>query len=631
MAEPVHEILIRNSNYETIGTLDEWTHFEFVRRFNKVGTWTLEITNDGLGAQLVSRTCGIIVRRDGTIIFSGFTVEFEKTATQILLSGFDDMARLNALALPTPSGPPYVDEYDIRTGVASTVMRSLVNVNIGPGAPPERKINALVLGTDPVLGTTITSRARFDPIITLLNELSITPYAGGLGFKLLQSESDLSKIQFDVYAPQDRRNNVKFATELDTAENFSDIWRAPSANYFYVGGGDDMGVNRTVVEGGDNDSIAEIGRFEAFLDKRGVTDLDELEVALAEALATAIASRTITIKPIEIQSQSYLTDWDLGDLVTFIVDGVPYEDLIREVNAVITPDKGVYTLPTIGPSGNTTDDEQLATFVNTVANRISYIERNWNVPDNSIIPSMIHETIRISVGDYKLSARNSGQTGWLVCNGSSLNRTAYAALFAVIGTAYGIGSNSPINTTFSLPDFRDKYIMGAGVTHSLATTGGSTSSSFNATYNHSHGLNNHTHASQAHTHPGSHSHGVSANSHTHTHAHTHDVDIASFSSGGVNVDTVAVGTASLGSGTADHHHAVNPPNTTSGPVSVSNTSGGTSFSTDSDSNVFAASYSGSPSAPSPSTTEPDSNTFTGSVSVLPPFQTVNVLIYTGVP
>lgn len=50
-------------------------------------------------------------------------------------------------------------------------------------------------------------------------------------------------------------------------------------------------------------------------------------------------------------------------------------------------------------------------------------------------------------------------TGWLFCDGSAVSRTTYAALFAAIGTTFGIGNGS---TTFNLPDFRGRLMMGAG-------------------------------------------------------------------------------------------------------------------------------------------------------------------------
>ena len=54
---------------------------------------------------------------------------------------------------------------------------------------------------------------------------------------------------------------------------------------------------------------------------------------------------------------------------------------------------------------------------------------------------------------------NGIPTGYLECNGASLVRSTYAALFAVIGTRYGVGSSSN-NTTFNLPDLRGEFIRG---------------------------------------------------------------------------------------------------------------------------------------------------------------------------
>jgi microcystin-dependent protein len=47
--------------------------------------------------------------------------------------------------------------------------------------------------------------------------------------------------------------------------------------------------------------------------------------------------------------------------------------------------------------------------------------------------------------------------GYLLCFGQAVDRTTYAALFAVIGTTYGIGDGS---TTFNLPDLRGRVSAG---------------------------------------------------------------------------------------------------------------------------------------------------------------------------
>jgi microcystin-dependent protein len=47
--------------------------------------------------------------------------------------------------------------------------------------------------------------------------------------------------------------------------------------------------------------------------------------------------------------------------------------------------------------------------------------------------------------------------GWLLCEGSLVDRAAYPDLFAAIGTAHGAGDGS---TTFALPDYRGRFLRG---------------------------------------------------------------------------------------------------------------------------------------------------------------------------
>lgn len=63
-------------------------------------------------------------------------------------------------------------------------------------------------------------------------------------------------------------------------------------------------------------------------------------------------------------------------------------------------------------------------------------------------------------------------TGWLLCDGQAVSRSAFALLFAEIGVTYGIGDGS---TTFNLPDLRGRFPLGkasAGTGSTLAGTGG---------------------------------------------------------------------------------------------------------------------------------------------------------------
>lgn len=68
--------------------------------------------------------------------------------------------------------------------------------------------------------------------------------------------------------------------------------------------------------------------------------------------------------------------------------------------------------------------------------------------------------------------------GWLLCDGTAVSRTTYAALFAITGVAYGIGDGS---TTFNLPNLSDTFDKGAPNDAGLGVTGGAATHSHAAT------------------------------------------------------------------------------------------------------------------------------------------------------
>jgi microcystin-dependent protein len=76
----------------------------------------------------------------------------------------------------------------------------------------------------------------------------------------------------------------------------------------------------------------------------------------------------------------------------------------------------------------------------------------------------------VPVGTILTYAGASAPAGWLVCDGSAISRSTFAALYAVVGTTYGAGDGS---TTFNVPDARGRTIMGAGVGAGGGTSGAS--------------------------------------------------------------------------------------------------------------------------------------------------------------
>lgn len=119
----------------------------------------------------------------------------------------------------------------------------------------------------------------------------------------------------------------------------------------------------------------------------------------------------------------------------------------------------------------------------------------------------------VPVGTVSPYAGSSTPANWLFCNGSAVNRTTYANLFAVIGTTYGAGDGS---TTFNLPDLRGRVVIaqdnmgGVGAAGRVSAATSLNYSAGAATHSLSIGeMPNHDHGGSATTSSnGSHSHGT---------------------------------------------------------------------------------------------------------------------------
>lgn len=107
--------------------------------------------------------------------------------------------------------------------------------------------------------------------------------------------------------------------------------------------------------------------------------------------------------------------------------------------------KIVFCPPTAGdpPTSNIWTLDNVAAPENAVLAQLAAYEAQLaGVPIGSIVP---------------YGGSGSLPIGWYFCYGQALSRTTNAALFAVIGTAFGVGDAS---TTFNLPDLRGRTVIG---------------------------------------------------------------------------------------------------------------------------------------------------------------------------
>jgi microcystin-dependent protein len=69
-------------------------------------------------------------------------------------------------------------------------------------------------------------------------------------------------------------------------------------------------------------------------------------------------------------------------------------------------------------------------------------------------------------GSLIMWTTGTAPTGWLLCAGAAVSRSTYSALFAIIGTTFGVGDGT---TTFNVPNYTSRMPYGTTV----GATGGS--------------------------------------------------------------------------------------------------------------------------------------------------------------
>lgn len=148
----------------------------------------------------------------------------------------------------------------------------------------------------------------------------------------------------------------------------------------------------------------------------------------------------------------------------------------------------------------------LFTSSNYVASQVSLVTSASNTAlwsSNNTVPI----SILLPTGTITQYAGSAAPSGWLLCDGTAINRTTYANLFATIGTLYGTGNGT---STFNLPNFSGRQAVGMNSGDSLFQTVGKTGGSSSATMTQSN-IPSHTHTI---TDPG-HTHNEYINDHIH--------------------------------------------------------------------------------------------------------------------
>lgn len=115
--------------------------------------------------------------------------------------------------------------------------------------------------------------------------------------------------------------------------------------------------------------------------------------------------------------------------------------------------------PSVGTPATVLTDDWANAVQEELCNVVTGAGLALSKPSNTQLLAAINVLLaqRTPPGAIQQFAMATVPTGWLKCNGQVVSRTGYAALFAAIGTTWGIGDGS---TTFGVPDLRGEFLRG---------------------------------------------------------------------------------------------------------------------------------------------------------------------------
>ncbi len=427
----------------TLGLVDQsWERLSYVRRYTAMDTFELVIKRTRLWASELAVKRLLYLPDEGDLVFlieqiasvaEGSTRNDEMTVTGRSLEGIAMAERLVE--------PAAGESHDRQTGVAAeTAIKHYVRAHAADLAVPARQVPGLVVAPDTARGPTVTVNGRYQSVLDLVREIGLL---AGLGWEITY-DAATDDFRFDVTDGVDRTAFVYFDFAFETLERWEELTSVIDAKTVALVAGQGEGTARDLVTRWSGTEPTGFDRREAFLDARDV-ELGETTVLAQRGDAFLAATGVETSLEADVHQYGgfrYREHWDVGDVVTIrnAERGLAYGARIVEVEKAFDRSAAAPTITaTLGRPFPTLASQTSAGRAAATADGAAGVA-SGGVP----------------VGSVVLWPAPAPPTDWLTCDGASLLRSAYPALFAVLGTTYGAADG----THFSLPDYRGRVPVG---------------------------------------------------------------------------------------------------------------------------------------------------------------------------
>lgn len=472
MASPDDYIVeIRDVNFNRLGQIDgSRLNLLYTEIFNGVGTFQLTLpAGHPLLAAATTKGAGIIITHiPSGRVFSGRIqgVQLSQKAddpkgTWVITGSDDNVTAAATVCYPTPSAEANAQTasaYWTMTDNGESVMKALVQQNIGPSALADRKYAWLSIAANSNRGATVGASLRFDNMGTALQTIATS---AKLGFKFTQSGTG---VVFDVYALRDQSALVRLNIANGGLQENDLGWTAPTATIALVMGQGE-GTARTILPVTHADATADATawgiRYEQAIDQRQTNDPVQLQQAGDDAVTAAGTTvYTTKVTPSSSPGMNLGVDWYLGDTITVVMNGQETKAQVTQVAVSITS-AGVIQQASVGDPTGFDWDAQVGKSIGDLDTRVSSLEANSAVTTTTYAPAWgpwvqltngVNMTLGANIGAYS-SAATYGQLAYRVAG----NRVAIRGILA--NTAAINNVSGILLLTLTEPTILPKFVL----------------------------------------------------------------------------------------------------------------------------------------------------------------------------
>ena len=292
-----------------------------VHRNNSVSGWSVKCDGRDPRVQAFQEGWGVLIQ-DGDWWVSGPAIEIEDDHSAasnewtVTIRGVSDETVLDDMVtIPNPAQGATGTGTDLwkASGPAETVIRRLVDEQIGPSAPADYRVPRLVLSPNQARGGTVSVSTRFR---NLLEEVQEQASAGGLLFRVAQ-EGELIRLSFSE--GRDLSRAVRL-TRANGGVGAAKLTRtAPTVTEAIVGGVG-SGATRKMWRVA-NDTAPWGRRVTRFVDRQSTADENELQQAAEQELEGGQAKSSVTFDANDLPHLKFGRDFTIGDTITVGMGG----------------------------------------------------------------------------------------------------------------------------------------------------------------------------------------------------------------------------------------------------------------------------------------------------------------------